>query len=271
MCWGHSATASEFLALPRGTGETGRRPAGAATREESVRGLRDLSPADSADQKAVANRLAATYAGLMLTAALAILLAAQPVEDIAFGDVPTPTAASVKAEALGKLVRCGIKAAQLRTETDAASGQHSVFIVTPAARITAPTYICLARASMEDGAPVDFDDPEATQLFWRSHDAANREFSREKMEQAGLMARLPRYDPAKQSLAEYAGLLDKLCGIAPGKGFIVSGPAWLTVLNPMYAGSDAPPPCLLDAASASNLHEHGVTYGYVGNEPIPAE
>lgn len=201
----------------------------------------------------------------MLTAALAVLIALQPAEALSDAEDAVPateesaTEEGTEAEAIGKIAGCGIAPGLFRAENDEMVGGWVIVVTVPAAKLAAPAYVCLARAEMEKGARISLDDPEATQLFWQAHEEASREGARERMRDLGLLAKLPRYDPAQQSLAQYARALETLCGVAPGKGFTVAGPESLTLPDAMALGAEPPSPCLLDAAGASNLHEHGVT------------
>jgi hypothetical protein len=59
--------------------------------------------------------------------------------------------------------------------------------------------------------------------------------------------------------------------VAFGGGLTIN-PVWLnkTMMDAPLAGGDDSFMCILRAVSASNLEEHGIHFGFVGNESYPA-
>jgi len=109
-----------------------------------------------------------------------------------------------------------------------------------------------------------------------------REESREWLRQRGLLDRLPNFDPAKEAHLQFARRLEAFCGVRPGAAFEINeqfqfvtmrsdwvgkplrkGWLWRKIYGPRH---DRQFECLMRAMSATNAEEHGLHFGFVGNE-----
>ena len=133
--------------------------------------------------------------------------------------------------------------------------------------LDARKYACLARVSAETGQFLFFLDETATPRFWQAREEADRNTARTWIEQRGLLAKLPAFDPKKEHLAEYARALETFCGIEPGTVLDAASPTHLTFGDLMKRQpGEAQFMCLIHAVTASNLRERGVFFGFIGNE-----
>lgn len=91
----------------------------------------------------------------------------------------------------------------------------------------------------------------------------------EGLKAAGLLGRVPRYDPRK-GLKTFARGLEAACSIRAGRALETLGSSGLTIrrsffANPMTKIHDELT-CLLGMAAASNADEQGISLGFTGAE-----
>lgn len=111
---------------------------------------------------------------------------------------------------------------------------------------------------------------EAYQAFERRVGARLAEAeAREWLAKAGLLDRVPRYDPRK-GLKTFARALETACSIRPGSALEASDSSVLTIRRSFFGDFMAPRihdelTCLLRMESASNAEEHDIILAFVGN------
>jgi hypothetical protein len=118
-------------------------------------------------------------------------------------------------------------------------------------------------------------------------DDRHREESREWFRQRGLIDRLPIYDPEKEEPMQFARRLEEFCGIKPGSVFEMN--EQLQVITPKLewigkslrngwvwqkiygARHNRQFECLMRAMSATNAADHGLRFGFIGNQACANE
>lgn len=161
---------------------------------------------------------------------------------------------------------CGFAANMVQVEYQDLLQDHEVTISTKARELHEEQYACLAALVAETGWIVTLADETARSRFWEATQRVARVAARRRLSERGLLDRLPTYDPGRQDLAAYARAVEELCGIDPGTVLLAQSSSTLT-MHPLNDDqlSFADLSCLMDAVSASNLHEHSVFFGFVGN------
>lgn len=86
---------------------------------------------------------------------------------------------------------------------------------------------------------------------------------------AGLLDRVPRYDPRK-GLNAFARALEAACGIRAGSAFEIFGTSGLTIRRSFFGNSKTTGnydefACLLRMESASNAEGHDIILAFIGN------
>jgi len=121
-----------------------------------------------------------------------------------------------------QVVRCGVDRAQVKVSDPATTLRGPIAdieIATPSAALSDGHLACLVPLATA-GNFFTFTDPAAGCRFrplayaaWR---AERRSESRKWLADHGMLDRLPGYDPAHQSMADFARTLRALCGVAGG-------------------------------------------------------
>ena len=88
----------------------------------------------------------------------------------------------------------------------------------------------------------------------------------------GLLDRLPSFD-RNQGISEFAKSLERSCGLREGSALLAYGASSLTLLPEFHASDDLEMSakalhCLLRMFAASDASEHGIRFGFIGNEAI---
>lgn len=203
----------------------------------------------------------------------AALLAASP------WSFSTPTAAlPTHEQVMARVATCGVKPPRASIREEPEMGGDDVVRIARGPAITARQRACLVKASADMITFMMFDDPDEQRAFFmleaqRQAKQEPRE-ARKRLRQAGLLEKLPRYDPDRQTLKSYTGSLEALCGATPGSLLEPFGPNpdKPSLFTPKLAGLDPSPGsgerlfCVQDAITASNLADYGIRFGFVGNE-----
>lgn len=182
-------------------------------------------------------------------------------------DMPDPQ------QVIGQLGECGIEASAIRTEYADDLQSDIVIIDRTTPPLSEQDMECVRNAVPAWYAYVQFENEATEAAFRRSTDASSRREGRmaaqQWLEAHGLLTTLPMYRTEDQSIEQYAERLEEHCSIRPGTALQVYSAGLLT-LKSSYLESPSPPSfeCLWNAVQASNIEEHGVSFGFVGNEQI---
>jgi len=172
-----------------------------------------------------------------------------------------------------QIAHCGIARDQITTRYEDMLQDETATIATPGPALTAPQLKCLVALTMS-GRIFAFTDPAAQARFdpllrASGRQAAQRE-ARQWLADHGLLGKLPAYDPARQSLADFGVSLEALCGIPPGTRLRAFNADTLSFIPPANLDLDDASvtafSCIVSATMGSNLEERGVTVGFIGNE-----
>ena len=135
---------------------------------------------------------------------------------------------------------------------------------------------CLGEVQRSTLSPiVFFESPELSRRHHELEREAGRQEARAWLRERGLIDSLPVYNPKTEGLAEYARRIEAFCRIEPGTMLMMHELGPLTVrpecleqeLNEMPTEAENDQfICLLNAIAASNLEEHGIGFGFIGNE-----
>ncbi|HEX5185161.1 MAG TPA: hypothetical protein VFW19_18655 [Allosphingosinicella sp.] len=138
---------------------------------------------------------------------------------------------------------------------------------------------CLARASLSNVYDIYFDDQSTAKAYQPVNQAVQAAFSRDMDRQwlhsHALLARLPRFTTDGESVTMFARRLEGYCGVAPGSMLFQLRPNLLTlrrewIEHTIRSGrsSERPFLCVMHGVGMSGLEEHGVEFGFVGNEAV---
>jgi hypothetical protein len=139
---------------------------------------------------------------------------------------------------------------------------------------------CLSKVEGASPYPiVVFENADLTKRSFELQHEQERTDSKEWLRERGLLASLPAYDPKSETVAEFARRIEKYCGIEPGSMLTVHDLGVLTIRRDWSEGqlrdsqklSEHKFWCLTHSLSASNLEEHGVHFGLIGNEAYSNE
>ena len=128
---------------------------------------------------------------------------------------------------MARVAKCGLSPPRATISPDQTMGGEDVVRIGSGPAIGARQTACLARASTETFTFFLFADPEEQRAFFtiqgRMDEKQNLRTARRRLKTVGLLKRLPRYDPARQSLDGYIATLEALCGVRSGQP-AVTGP-----------------------------------------------
>ena len=184
----------------------------------------------------------------------------------------------------GRVARCGVLIARV-TIRDDRDLQEDVIAIAPGPSLTDAQFTCVARVSLEAATYVTFDESDQQRryntIYRPIEDGRGVSLARAWLNQRGLLDKLPRYDPPSQTLAAYGRELETFCGIprgtvltSVGGGLSIRNDLLLPVTRKAFRGemTDGQFECLLNASTASNLHEHRARFGFIGNAAaVPAQ
>jgi hypothetical protein len=144
--------------------------------------------------------------------------------------------------------------------------------------------------AIERAAPfpiVTFVDPDVSRRSWELTAEHYKAESREWLRQQGLLDRLPLYDPDLESPMQFARRLEEFCGIQPGSVFemneqlnvITPKTDWIAqsvrkgrVWQKRHGAKHLQQfHCLMNAMSATDADEHGIRFGFIGNQATSDE
>ncbi|KRB80876.1 hypothetical protein ASE00_17850 [Sphingomonas sp. Root710] len=193
---------------------------------------------------------------------------------------PAPsTAPPTREQVMARISACGLRPPRASIGKDPGMGGEDVVRIGRGPAISLRQRVCLVKASADMITFVMFDDPDEQRAFVKleAEKQAKREprEARRRLRQAGLLDKLPRYDPHRQTLESYMRSLEALCGVTSGS--VVESfhnPRKPSLLTPQPTSLDLSPGggerlfCVQDAIAASNLADHGIHFGFVGNEII---
>jgi hypothetical protein len=134
-------------------------------------------------------------------------------------------------------------------------------------KVIFPAYIVDLSAAPQGEAYYAFDRREGAKLA--------RAEAVEWLKTRGLLDRVPRYD-ARKGLKAFARALETACSIRPGSVFETHDSSGLTIRRSFFGDSMTSDvhdqlTCLLQMESASNAQQHGINFGFVGNEAYQTE
>jgi hypothetical protein len=121
-----------------------------------------------------------------------------------------------------------------------------------------------------------FEDSKVSQRSLELETQEARTAARDWLQDRGLLADLPIYDPTRENLSAFGRRMEKYCGYEPGDLLIQYAPELLTVRldwaerqlqQSAPSRQDAAKfECMMNAMSASNLEDHRARFGFIGNE-----
>lgn len=136
---------------------------------------------------------------------------------------------------------------------------------------------CLARAAATHGYVIAFDDLTLSDRFAAAYEIAQREVARDQaragLAAAGLLDRLPIYDPKSETLDGFVVRIERFCGARPRSVLKRTGPKFLTIDPPALRRgvSDRKASrqiaCVMQALAANDLKASGVLFAFIGNAP----
>lgn len=172
-----------------------------------------------------------------------------------------------------QIAHCGVARSQIESRYEPDLQDETATIATPGPALTESQLKCLVGLTLS-GRILAFIDPAAQARFdplfqVAARKAASQE-ARQWLAEHGLLDKLPVYDPARQTIAEYGASLESLCGVTPGTRLKASGANRLVFVPPANldfddAGSTAFQ-CIISAAFVADPEEKRFTLGIIGNE-----
>lgn len=181
-----------------------------------------------------------------------------------------------EAAAAGRLANCGIRRRKVRAAYEADLQDYSITIFGSGSGLSNAALTCVAESEARSAFFTRFADPQAQAryegLAWAAVQRRSRDLARAWLGARGRLDDLPVYDPRRQTPAAFAAAIETFCGVAPGSVFRVEGDI-LTAGGPegIPALEDEQLGCLLYSVTASNLGEHGISFGFIGKEAVPEE
>lgn len=167
-------------------------------------------------------------------------------------------------DVLARLETCGIASGQVTVAYEDVLQDYNIAISASAEALSEEQYLCLARLALENAYTISFEDDEARARLWHATQKAELELARSWLEDRGMLASLPLFDPAREDLATYVRALEAYCGVSPGTALEVKAERRLRVLWQRAASSEDQFWTLMHAITASNLREHGISTGVIG-------
>jgi hypothetical protein len=186
----------------------------------------------------------------------------------------------------GAVERCGVSRSQVEINYEDYLQSEEVRVLSPS--LTDTQIECLWKIGLAAPFPIVTFVSEMTAKRDRElSDIRYREESLEWFRQRGLIDRLPVFDPEKEDAMQFARRLEEFCGIEPGTVFEMNehlqvitprtewigeslrkGGLWRKIHGARHARQFE---CLMRAMSATNAWEHGLRFGFIGNEACASE
>jgi len=149
--------------------------------------------------------------------------------------------------------------------------------------LRADQLVCLAAIRTTKPFPiVSFENADVARKDRGLEKQRWRQESRDWLAERSLLADLPVYDPLTEQPMEFARRIEAFCGIKPGSAFEQNKQLGTITLNMDWLGRglrrgwpwqrlrakrhNKQFECLIRAMSASAADEHGIRFGFVGNE-----
>jgi hypothetical protein len=174
---------------------------------------------------------------------------------------------SFRARVLSELAACGVAPDEVSIHYENELQDFSIRIHGAAPKLDQGQLACVARLEL-GGLIISFEDSKADAKFRSVAQSVLRAKAREEaivwLTERNLLEALPSFDPATGDLASYANRLEEHCGLARGTILEVYNPNLLTIRREVDFRSDALR-CISHAVAASNLSDHGVSFGFVGS------
>lgn len=181
---------------------------------------------------------------------------------------------AAEAEFIAKVSRaleaCGIPAEQISVAYEDMLQDYEAVIALPGPALTDQQLDRIVLLSRESPV-ITFADPSLSQRFHARTSAIysplRRASARDWLNLNGLLDGLPDFEPSRHDLAHFARSIETHCGASPGSmldartdTLLVLGAADFAVgpesLNVLF--------CIHQAVLASNVGEHGVSFGVIG-------
>lgn len=188
-------------------------------------------------------------------------------------DLPPPT----YEQTVAAIVKCDIPRANIRIAYEGEL-QSDEITITHLGQVTDAKLHCL-KVAVHPFYLLTIADQEQQAAFYdfsqREDRPRQKADAMEWLRQKGLLDRLPRFDP-NERLEQFAERLENACGIDRGKALMTLGPLSLTVRPDILQTSDFEKSgediyCLTQMFAASSADEHGVSFGFIGNEAYAEE
>ena len=136
---------------------------------------------------------------------------------------------------------------------------------------------CLRDVQLQPPYPlVMFEDPALMRRVAAMDQARGRAAARDWLEARGMLDGLPVFDKSRDKPVDYARRVERFCGLVPGSvlamhpsGMLTVDPRWLDRLRQgSLAREDEKFTCLMNVIAAADGGEHGLRFGFVGNEAL---
>jgi hypothetical protein len=158
-------------------------------------------------------------------------------------------------------------------------GSGDLYITIGARKLADRQISCLMASEHVAPYPIlRFTDRDVSRRYYELGEIENRKEARRWLEQRGILAKLPLFDPAVENVSGYTAKLERFCRLKPGSALKLIRPGLLTVKDEWVKAQFGARPqpdendkftCLIKSLSASNLKEHGVEFGFIGHEAYP--
>lgn len=171
------------------------------------------------------------------------------------------------------LARCGLDPAGLTISFDELL-QSTVVTVARKAGGNASGFTCIRSASWGK-VEVTFEDDKLGAGYQSFSNAVGsteaRWLARHWLAERGLLERVPKFAIGTPP-EEIATEIEKLCSIEPGKALELSSPNFVAV-RPSFLKipADQRIECLFNVMIAIDLEEHGLNFGFIGNQAFAGE
>jgi len=165
------------------------------------------------------------------------------------------------------LEACGLKSTNIEWTYDVLLKAH-VATIAPAAKADTKMFGCIREVAKE-GVSIDFADETLAEQYSDFDDAQWRqsvksdsiEWLRAKRHLTGL----PPF-ASGDNASSFSAKIERFCGFEPGEAIRVLDPTIITLRNTSPRQlEDTRSGCVMHALIASDLDEHGIMFGFVGN------
>ena len=186
-----------------------------------------------------------------------------------------PIDATPQQQVVSAVAECGMAQDSFSVDIDG-GGDIYVFVRSP--DLSDTSLRCLSASERRKPYPIVlFETESITRRYQRFQNALARQESREWLRDHGKLAGIPEFNPNAESLDQFARKLEGFCGFQLGVVLKVVSPTLLstqgtwneeTLAGRRSPGDEQRFECLLNAIWASNLGEHKIGFGFIGNEAV---